>query len=29
VMVEGKEAFMLSKKPFPLNKIDVISSSRL
>lgn len=29
VVAEGKVAFMLSEKPFPLNKIDVISSSRL
>lgn len=29
VVAEGKEAFTLGEKPFPLNKIDVISSSRL
>lgn len=29
VVAELKEAFMLSEKPFALNKIDVISSSRL
>lgn len=29
VVAEVKVAFMLSEKPFSLNKIDVISSSRL
>lgn len=29
VVDEGKEAFTLWEKPFPLNKIDIISSSRL
>jgi hypothetical protein len=29
VVAEGKEAFTLREKPCPLNRMDVISSSRL